>query len=853
MRDRLDRDRDLERVRLSQVTASRTESPAAHPSQLQRVRLGWLLSVLIAVALLAAQTAAAEPAGAQVGASGESASAPVEEGLEVRRVGGADRYETSLRIAREVVEHAGGSVNAVVVASGESWLDAAVGSSLAGGLDLPLLLVPPGGLRPSALQFLESVGVAQVFAIGSTTQLPGADTRELRELGITIKRIWAGDAPATALSAAELILTAAGGSPSASDIAADIGDSNRPEQPRASAGRAVVLTDPGRSTESVAAVAFAARARLPLLLSSATTLDKNIEQFLLKQEMTYVVVMSASDASHAPARERLRSLGIAVVQVGSGGGFAVSAAAADFSTSGHDDRFTALTARDCPQGTASKIGFATGLRPWDALSAAPLLARQCAPLLLTERHSISSQANAVLYRALHTGTDLVLAFGGRAAVDDSVLAQAAAPAVPVRIAIIVDDPSSRAGFQSIAILDELGHQRRLLAGGEFADIGHLTWSPQQRRLAFSGTRRGISGVFVFELVTRELQRLTSAQQHFTPLPDSTLDWSADGTRLAMSGYSGKAGGLERHWNSEVHVADMADGSLKRLTHNRLPDRHAGWAPDGERLLILRVTDISGYTGGWWVPLVFSLDVESGETVSYRHLGIVTGARWSPDGTRVALATYESLMDVGYGTPRIHIVNSDGSSTEPVAASAGYLGTWSPDGCCIAVSAGLDTDNTIIIDAHSGESRKIAGRDGRDGSIIRSQRLGVTFEGWAPDSEHIVAETASWSQGLGELTEELLLIDVARRVDIPLPWSRVATGFRFGGFSPDGTHIAYAASYLDTSAIQLIVAEARRDGTTQVVLDVTGHFAPVSDRMTFQDVAHWPQLEWSEYGISGVAR
>lgn len=844
--------RDIEHVRIPRLTLPHTSVPAAQQSQLHRVRSRWLLRTLIVVALLASQIAAAEPAAAQADTSDEPISATAEGGFEVRRLGGADRYETSLQVAHEVVEHAGGAVDGVVVASGVSWPDAAVGASLAGGLDLPLLLVPSGGLRPSALQFLDSAGVTQVFAIGSIMQLPGADLRELRDLGFTVKRIWAGDAPATALSAAELILSAADGQPSARDIADAIGDSDRPEQPKASAGRAVVLTDSGRFTESLAS-AFAARARLPLLFSSVTSLDEDIEQFLLEHEMTYVVVMSASRALQAPARGRLESLGISIVQLGSGDGFAVSAATADFSSNGHDGRFAALTRRDCATGTVSEIGVATGLHPWDALSAAPLLARQCAPLLLTERHRVSTGANAVLYRALHNGTDLVYAFGGRAAVDDSALAQAAAPAVPVRVAIIVDDPSSGDGFQSIAILDELGHQRRLLAGGGFADIDYLTWSPQQRSLVFSATRDGISGVFVLKLATRELRRLNSAQQHFTPAPGSQLDWSADGARLAMSGYRGEAGGLERHWNSEVYVADMADGSLKRLTQNRLPDRHAGWAPDGKRLLILRVTDISEYTGGWWAPLVFSLDVETGKAVSYRHLGIVTGARWSPDGTRISLATYENLMDVGYSTPRIHIVDSDGSSAVPVAASAGYLGTWSPDGCCIAVSAGLDTDNTIVIDARSGESRKIAGRDGRDGSIIRSQRLGVTFEGWAPDSRHIVAETASWGQGLGALTEELLLIDVARRADTPLPWSGIAAGFRFGGFSPAGTHIAYAASYLDTSAVQLIVAEARQDGAARVVLNVTNHFAAVNEWMAHQDVAHWPQLEWSEYGIAAVAR
>ena len=834
---------------------SNNPTPTTRRSRSGNSHLRLLLGMLVVVAVFASQFTFAAPAAAQVDDGRSSVSAHAGAAFEVRRLGGADRYDTSLQIAHELVGRAGGSIEGAVLASGESWLDAAVGASLAGGLDLPLLLVPPGGLRPEALGFLDAAGVTNVYAVGGTEQFPTAVLQEFDDLDIMVERIWDGDASATALLAAELILAAVDEQAPASGSADEVGDSGRPKQPRAnsaSSTRAVVLAEAGRFAESLAATAFAARARLPLLFTSAAALDENAARFLLDHETTHVVVMSASGALQESARRRLESLAISVVQLGNGGGFALSAAAADFSSIGRDGRFAALTARDCPSSPVSMIGVATGLRPWDALSAAPLLARHCAPLLLSGRHSLSTEANAVLYRALRTGTDFVYAFGGRAAVDNSVLAHAAAPTVPIRVAIVVEDSSSGERSQAIAVLDELGHQRRLGAGSGLEAIDNLTWSPQQRYLAFSGTRDGITGVFVLELATRQLRRITSAQQHFTTAPRSHLDWSADGVRLAMSGYYGEAVGLARYENSEVYVADMTDNAVMRLTRNRLPDRHAGWAPGGDRLLIFRVTDVRGYTGGWWAPLVFSLDVENGKAVSYQHLGIVTDAKWSPDGRRIALATYENLMDVGYGTPRIRIVDSDESSAEPVAASAGYLGTWSPDGCCIAASAGLYRDNTIVIDARSGESRKIAGRDGRDGSIARSQRLGVTFEGWAPDSQRIVAQTASWSQSLGALTEELLLIDVARRTDTPLRWSGIAAGFRFGGFSPAGPYITYAASDLDRSTIQLIIAEARQDGAARVVLDVTDHFAPVKEFMAYQDVVHWSQLEWSEYGIHGVA-
>ena len=131
------------------------------------------------------------------------------------------------------------------------------------------MLVPPSGVRPSALRFLETAGVTEVFAIGSAEQLPAAHLRKLGDLGILVERIWDGDAPATALAAAELILAAADGQPPTSGIADDIADSGRPDLPRAngaSSRRAVVLADTGHFAESLVATAFAARARFAAAL-----------------------------------------------------------------------------------------------------------------------------------------------------------------------------------------------------------------------------------------------------------------------------------------------------------------------------------------------------------------------------------------------------------------------------------------------------------------------------------------------------------------------------------------------------------------------------------------------------------
>ena len=77
-------------------------------------------------------------------------------GFEVRRLAGADRYETSLAIAK-VAAARSGMTGRLVAASGISFADALPGGPLAARVDGTLLLVPPCGLDrvPGVVKFLD--------------------------------------------------------------------------------------------------------------------------------------------------------------------------------------------------------------------------------------------------------------------------------------------------------------------------------------------------------------------------------------------------------------------------------------------------------------------------------------------------------------------------------------------------------------------------------------------------------------------------------------------------------------------------------------------------------------------------
>ncbi|MCY4518790.1 MAG: cell wall-binding repeat-containing protein [Acidimicrobiaceae bacterium] len=94
--------------------------------------------------------AANEPAGSDETASDATAQTETTPddaagGVDVVRYAGSNPYEMSIELARALVESTGSSSEWVVLASGESWADAAVAGPLAASLGAPVVLVPPGG------------------------------------------------------------------------------------------------------------------------------------------------------------------------------------------------------------------------------------------------------------------------------------------------------------------------------------------------------------------------------------------------------------------------------------------------------------------------------------------------------------------------------------------------------------------------------------------------------------------------------------------------------------------------------------------------------------------------------------
>ena len=129
-------------------------------------------------------------------------SGPVDEALSdnVKRIAGDDRYQTSLRIGRELKKvMKGRNFNAVVVANGDNYADALSGAYLAKVKNAPLILVNKNNME-QAQNFIythlkhvkKGQAKSQVYLLGGEKVVPEAMREELEEY-FDIKRIAGSD------------------------------------------------------------------------------------------------------------------------------------------------------------------------------------------------------------------------------------------------------------------------------------------------------------------------------------------------------------------------------------------------------------------------------------------------------------------------------------------------------------------------------------------------------------------------------------------------------------------------------------------------------------------------------------
>ena len=309
----------------------------------------------------------------------------------VERLFGPDRYATSLAVAQRFAEESGGALDSAVVVVGTSWTDAVVAGGLGGSLDAPVLLASPQGLSAEASAFLAEAGVTRVLAIAVAGS---ADESVLASV--------LGSLPSS-VDDTELVVGAEAAATSVA-VAQRIGDPGV----MPSHGRTVIVASSTVFADALVAGPFAARGAHPVLLTPPEALHRDVAAFVVSSDVDHAVIMGGTAAVSAGVERELASLGLEVTRLAGATRFETAAAAADFVQSKYE-------ATNPPCFSRSTAGLATARVPFDSFSAAPLLARLCAPLLLTDPH----QLHNTTAHWLQTSTKHILIFGGPAAVSDA--------------------------------------------------------------------------------------------------------------------------------------------------------------------------------------------------------------------------------------------------------------------------------------------------------------------------------------------------------------------------------------------------------------------------------------------------
>ena len=184
---------------------------------------------------------------------------------------------------------------------------------------------------------------------------------------------------------------------------------------------------------------------------------------------------------------------------------------------------------------------------------------------------------------------------------------------------------------------------------------------------------------------------------------NSLSLSPDGSRAALAVVDGSG-------NPDVWVADLARGSLARLTTDEATDISPLWHPDGRRVAF--VSDRSGQLEVFW------REVDGSETaerllVFDEAVSQITLHDWSADGATLFLAAVlpESGSDVGMVS-----VGERPGSWEPLIHTAAreYAPALSPDGSWMAYSSDVTGVWEVYVERFPGlEGRKLISIGGGD--------------------------------------------------------------------------------------------------------------------------------------------
>ena len=237
------------------------------------------------------------------------------------------------------------------------------------------------------------------------------------------------------------------------------------------------------------------------------------------------------------------------------------------------------------------------------------------------------------------------------------------PASPEQPVIIESDSPFKSGTIFLSILETNGshlfayHPQTLpftrLTQGNWEDITPAA-SPDGARLAFASNRDGQWDLYILDLSSGLVQRVTA-----TPEYDANPAWSPDGQWLVYETYQA---------NLEIFILQIeASAAPIRLTEDPAADFAPAWSPAGRQIAF--VSNRSGEHEIW----LADLDRIEGrfQNISRNPASADKYPAWSPDGNSLAWSAYQA----GYQNIFVKSVGHPGAKAQLIGA--GDRPIWHP--------------------------------------------------------------------------------------------------------------------------------------------------------------------------------
>ena len=269
-------------------------------------------------------------------------------GTEINKVYGRDRFVTAVEVSKQGWNNS----NWAIITNGYGFSDALCSTPLSKVIDGPILLTQSNKLPESTKNELKRLKVKKVYIVGGTGVVTPAVEREIRNLGINIKRLGGRDRYDTSLLVAK-------------------------EVDRYSAVEDVLVVPGEEKTQGVDALSSAPLAALnnmPMLLSKQKEVPENIKNWIKQKDPNSTYVIASNKCIDDKAVKDLPRI----------------------------ERVYGKDRYDTNLKVLEKFGFyleyehvyvAQGTPPGtiDALTAGPLAAKKASPLILVSDKVLSNQ------------------------------------------------------------------------------------------------------------------------------------------------------------------------------------------------------------------------------------------------------------------------------------------------------------------------------------------------------------------------------------------------------------------------------------------------------------------------------